>query len=193
MRHMRFLEAKFNMKVNYLSKRESAEIVDHLKTLKWGKTLIEIKLKENILKVKTEDISLYKILKFLICEREDLFFPTLHEEYNREILELLPVIVVDMGAVPHIAGGADVMRPGIRRFEGEFRKGDFVIVMDERNLKTIALTLALEDSEKCEKMAKGKIAENIHHINDEVWKLVQRIKHILDRNRSEVRFASSQT
>ncbi len=170
------------MKVNYLSKRESAEIIARLKDLKWGGILREIRVKRNVLRVEDQDIALYKISKFLICEKEGMLFPTLHEEYNQEILTLLPAIVVDMGAVPHIAKGADVMRPGVRRFEGEFEKRDLVTVRDERNFKAIALALALEDLEKCERMTKGKIAENIHHVNDRIWKLVQKIKHLLDRD-----------
>ncbi|MCS7133129.1 MAG: hypothetical protein NZ918_05385, partial [Aigarchaeota archaeon] len=137
------------MKVNYLSKKESAEIINRIKTSKWGNVLREIKLKENILRVEIEGILFYRISKFLICEKGDLIFPALLEEYNQEIFTLLPAMIVDMGAVPHITRGADVMRPGVRRFEGVFKKGDLVIVKDEKNLRAIALTLALEDLEKC--------------------------------------------
>ncbi|MCX8187818.1 MAG: hypothetical protein N3F65_04325, partial [Nitrososphaeria archaeon] len=133
------------MKVNYLSKKESAEIINRIKTSKWGNVLREIKLKENVLRVEIEGILFYRISKFLICEKGDLIFPALLEEYNQEIFTLLPAMIVDMGAVPHITRGADVMRPGVRRFEGVFKKGDLVIVKDEKNLRAIALTLALED------------------------------------------------
>lgn len=167
------------MKVNYLSKKESAEIINRIKTSKWGNVLREIKLKENILRVEIEGILFYRISKFLICEKGDLIFPALLEEYNQEIFTLLPAMIVDMGAVPHITRGADVMRPGVRRFEGVFKKGDLVIVKDEKNLRAIALTLALEDLEKCEGMVRGKIAENIHHVDDEIWNLVKKIKHLL--------------
>lgn len=167
------------MKVNYLSKRESAEIINHLRTLKWGDALKEGKLRENVLKIEVGDILLYRISKFLICKRGNLFFPTLYEEYNQDILMLLPAMVVDMGAVPHITRGADIMRPGVRRFEGKFERGDLVIVRDEKNLRSIALTLAIENLEKCEEMVKGKIAENVHYVDDEIWKLVQKVKHLL--------------
>ncbi|RLI01543.1 hypothetical protein DRO30_03985 [Candidatus Bathyarchaeota archaeon] len=170
------------MKANYLSKRESSEILTRLKTLKWGEALQKIRIKKNILRIEEEDIVLYKISKLLICERGRVLFPTLHEEYNQEILTLLPSLIVDMGAVPHIAKGADVMRPGIRKFEGKFRRGDLVAVRDEKNLKAIALALTLEDLEKCREMKRGKVAENIHHVNDRIWKLVQKIKHLLDRD-----------
>lgn len=181
MRPMKYSKVKFEVKVNYLDKRESARIIAELKDLKWGKALMEIKLRENILNVESCALSLYKISKFLICKKENMIFPTLHEEYNREILMSLPTLVVDMGAVPHIAKGADVMRPGIKKIEGEFKAGDLVAVRDERHLKSVAIAVALTDSKECEKMSKGKIAENIHHIDDGVWKLVQKIKHLLDK------------
>ena len=168
------------MKVNYLSKRDAAKLLEELRKFSWAKEL-EADKPRNVLRIIEEDFTLYRILGHVICERRGKVFPTVHEEYNRELLDKLPALVVDMGAVPHIARGADVMRPGVREIKGEFEKEDVVVVRDERNLKPLSICIALEDSAKCRELQKGRIAENIHHVNDRIWKFVQGIRHILGR------------
>lgn len=169
------------MRMSYLSKRDSANLLNRIKSLKWGK-VVKLDKARRAFKIQEESFTLYGIAGMLICEKGGVMFPTIHEEYNREVLEALPALVVDMGAVPHIAGGADVMRPGVREFRGGFKRGEILVVRDERNLKPIAIAEALEDEEKCEAMAKGKIAENLHHVNDRIWKFVQEHKRIIERS-----------
>ena len=50
-----------------------------------------------------------------------------------------PKIVVDMGAIPYVCKGATVMAPGIVRVEGEFGKGDLVLIVDMKHGKALAL------------------------------------------------------
>ncbi len=169
------------MRIGYLSKRDSLKFLEKLRKHRWAAELAERKTKR-ILQIIEEHFTLYKVHGFLIAERGGRIFPTVHEEYNREILGFLPAIVVDMGAVPYIVRGADVMRPGVREFRESFRKGEIIIVRDERNFKPLSISLALEDSDKCASMKKGKIAENLHHVNDKIWRLVQSAKHLIDRN-----------
>jgi len=169
------------VKVNYLSKRDSIELAKSIRSLSWGSALKHEKPR-NILRIEEENFTLYRIDRLLICRKNELIFPTVHEEYNRDALNLLPAMIVDMGAVPHIAKGADVMRPGVREFVKEFTKGEIVVIKDERNLKPIAIALALENIDKCKVLKKGKIAENVHHVNDKIWKFVQNIKHLIDRS-----------
>ena len=61
-------------------------------------------------------------------------FPTL---LFQEILSRPPKAVVDMGAVRHVYNGADIMAPGIVRFEGKFAKGAIVLVIDVRHCKLL--------------------------------------------------------
>ena len=69
---------------------------------------------------------------YLVGEKPLLFkagnrvLPTLHFS---EFMTKAPKIVVDMGAVPYVCKGATVMAPGIVRIEGEFAKGDLVVVI----------------------------------------------------------------
>ena len=86
------------------------------------------------------------------------------------VLDTLPKIVVDMGAVPHVANGAHIMRPGIRQIEGQFDKDDLVAICDEKYRKIIALGIAEEDAESMRSMTKGHVIANIHYVGDPLWK-----------------------
>ena len=87
-----------------------------------------------------------------------------------ELINGLPQIVVDMGAVAHVANGAQIMRPGIKQFKGNFGKGDLVVIVDEKFNKAIALGLAEIDSEAMKSQTKGKVITNLHYVGDELWK-----------------------
>jgi PUA-domain protein len=86
-----------------------------------------------------------------------------------QIVNMLPKIVVDMGAIPHVANGAQVMRPGIRQIEGQFNKNDLLAILDEKYRKIIALGVAEMDSETMRSLAKGRVITNIHYVGDPMW------------------------
>jgi PUA domain protein len=92
--------------------------------------------------------------------------PTL---FSNEILDALPRIVVNMGAVPHLCNGADLMAPGVVRIEKAYNKDNYVVVVDERHNKPLAIIIALEDSQTARNMTHGKIARNIHYVGDALW------------------------
>jgi len=79
------------------------------------------------------------------------------------------VITVDMGAVKFLYNGADVMAPGIVGNSGDFEKGDFVWVRDERNRKALALGIALVGAAELEGKDQGKAVRTFHHIGDFIW------------------------
>ena len=80
-----------------------------------------------------------------------------------------PKVVVDMGAVPYVCQGADIMAPGIVRVEGEFGKGDLVLVVDEKHGKSLALGESLYDSETARSMKQGAVVKNFHFVSDKIW------------------------
>jgi len=166
------------MRIGYLSKRDSARFLERIRKLGWTSGIAGGKIK-NVLQIAGEDFKLYVVGGYVLAEVGETVFPTLHEEYNRGLLERLPALVVDMGAVPHIARGADVMRPGVRNFQGSFGEGDLLVVRDEKNLRPIAISRALKSLEECRAMERGKIAENIHHVDDKIWRLVMDSKHLI--------------
>lgn len=113
--------------------------------------------------------------KILYLDHQPAFFyyenklvPTLHNLLKNQVL--LKKIVVDMGAVRFVVGGADIMRPGIVSIESEISSGDFVVVVDVNNKKPLAVGIALFASSEMQDMKTGKVIKNIHYVGDEIWK-----------------------
>ena len=108
--------------------------------------------------------------KPLLFKAEDKILPTLHfTEYNASA----PKIVVDMGAVPYVCKGATVMAPGIVRIEGEFSKGDLVLVVDMKHGKALALGESLMDAEAARQTRKGPVVKTLHYVSDKMWDYIK--------------------
>jgi PUA domain protein len=126
-------------------------------------------------KAKVEALKVKGDKRLFFIENKPLLFAVNEELYPTliffEVLTCLPKIIVDMGAIPHICNGADIMAPGIRKVEGIFKKNSTVLVVDEKYGKAIAIGLALINSEDIEKSKKGKCVKNLHYVGDEIWKL----------------------
>jgi len=110
----------------------------------------------------------------ILAERDGHRFPLLMAQ---ELLEGLPCVVVDMGAVPHICNGADVMAPGVVEVRGSFGPSSLVVVRDERHGKAIAIGTALVSSEEIKQMEKGKVVANMHYVGDRIWRLARSLWH----------------
>lgn len=95
----------------------------------------------------------------------DGIFPTLFSVNKFQLKR----VIVDMGAVPHVAGGADVMAPGVVSAEEGIAPGDCVVVVDERHGKPLAIGTALVGGSTM-KGPKGKVIKNLHYVGDEIWK-----------------------
>jgi PUA domain protein len=104
--------------------------------------------------------------KPLLYKVSDKILPTLH---FTEFTAKVPKIVVDMGAVPYICKGATVMAPGIVRIEGEFGKGDLVLVVDMKFGKALALGESLMDTTIARQTKKGPIVKTQHYVSDKIW------------------------
>ena len=92
------------------------------------------------------------------------------------LINVLPKAIVDMGAVPHICNGADVMVPGIVEIEGQFREGDSVAVLDEKHRKAISVTRALMHSDAIKLLKRGKALKNLHYVGDGFWKTIKTLQ-----------------
>lgn len=99
---------------------------------------------------------------------ENKLVPTLR--YLLKEQSFLKNIVVDMGAVKFVVGGADIMRPGIVSIESEISADDFVVVVDVNNKKPLAVGIALFASSVMQEMKIGKVIKNIHYVGDDIWK-----------------------
>ncbi len=110
--------------------------------------------------------------KPLLVKAGESIFPILI--FNK-LFALMPKVVVDMGAIPHVCNGANVMAPGIVRFEGKFRNGDFVIVVDERHGKPIAMGEVIYDVDAAKKTTQGVVVKNIHFVGDKIWNFAKKL------------------
>lgn len=161
------------LKRHFLKESEIKQILGDFR----GKIYIDFEeklgAKPRIELVKTQEIKIFIFGKtpFLAGIRGHLF-PTLLFE---DIFPLLPKIVVDMGAIPHICNGADIMAPGVIKIDGEFGKDSFILIIDERYRKPIAIGEALLDSETMKATKRGRIVKNVHHVGDEVWSLMRKL------------------
>lgn len=98
---------------------------------------------------------------------------TLPTLFFTELYDWLPKIVVDMGAVPYVCKGADIMAPGIVRIEGEFSRGDLVLVVDVKHGKMLVLGEALYDGESAKKVKKGAVVKSLHFVSDKIWEIAK--------------------
>ena len=110
--------------------------------------------------------------KPLFAKKDDFIFPTLGFD---NIVKLLPQIVVNMGAVPHVCNGADIMAPGIVAINGAFKKDYFVVIVDEKHKKPLAIGTALYDSEEMKNQKHGKTIKNVHYVGDKLWQWLRKL------------------
>ncbi len=91
----------------------------------------------------------------------------------RGILKYRPekyAVTVDMGAVPFVTNGADVMGPGIVDADPEIKEGDLVWIRDIKNKVPLAVGVALRDGKGLAAKEKGKAIKTLHNVGDKLWK-----------------------
>ncbi len=91
----------------------------------------------------------------------------------RGILKYRPTarsVTVDMGAVPFVTNGADVMGPGITDADEAVAEGDLVWIKDIKNGAPLAIGVALRSGADLKTKAGGKAIKTIHYVGDKLWK-----------------------
>ncbi|MEM2994815.1 MAG: DUF1947 domain-containing protein [Candidatus Bathyarchaeia archaeon] len=168
-------------KRHFLKTREAKLLVNKAsERIKFGlEQILMVKAKVELVKTEIAEIYIFNN-KPLFAKIGENVFPTL--VFN-EFLNLAPKVVVDMGAVPHVCNGANVMAPGIVNIEGNFRKGELVVVVDEKHRKPLAIGETEYDMNEMKSVKHGVVVKNIHHVGDHIWNLVkgllsERITHI---------------
>jgi malignant T-cell-amplified sequence len=150
------------LKSNLISKSETSAL---LKTVseKWG---IEFP--------KMKNVKVHQILDDAqIITGDGLKILKVNEDYlpflsEIKMLERFPTVTVDMGAVKFMCKGANLMRPGIKKFT-EFEKDQIVCIVEESQHKFLAVGKSLVSSSELETMEKGEIINNLHYISDRFW------------------------
>ena len=83
-------------------------------------------------------------------------------------------VTVDMGAVPYVTNGADVMAPGIVEADPEVKEGDLVWIRDVTHKRPLAMGRALMSAEAMAAKTSGKAIKNLHYVGDKIWKYDER-------------------
>ncbi|MGY5142619.1 MAG: PUA domain-containing protein [Nitrosopumilus sp.] len=152
------------MKSNLISKSETSELLKVISE-KWRMDFPKIKnLKVHQI---LEDVQLITGQGIKILKIQDEYLPFLSEI---EILKKFPSVTVDMGAVKFMCNGANLMRPGIRKFTS-FDKEQLVCIVEESQNKFLAVGKSTMSSEDAEKIDKGEILKNLHYISDKSWEI----------------------
>ncbi|HJJ55618.1 MAG TPA: RNA-binding protein [Methanocorpusculum sp.] len=116
------------------------------------------------------EFNLYIINKVvMIMETEEWAFPTLRGVLSHPISG--HKIVVDMGAVPYVVNGADIMRPGVVSVSDDVIENHPALIVDERNGSPLSISIPLYNADKIMALNSGKIAKNVHFIGDDLWNL----------------------
>ena len=108
--------------------------------------------------------------KAAFIQLERIVFPTL---LNRSLLAKLPSITVDMGTIPHLCNGADLMAPGIVQIKGVFDRENIIVIIEERYSKEISVAKSLYTSVEVAEKKSGKIAKNLHFVGDSFWQVAK--------------------
>lgn len=142
----------------FLSKKDVKKLVEELRSLGFKEELKQVE------KAQFKDMEVYLVEGKPLCFRKGgRLFPSLHFAERFELKK----IKVDLGAVPHLLKGADVMAPGIVEMT-ELKEGEIVLVVDEKYGKPIVVGVSLISGQKPEK---GKVVANVHRLGDEVWRM----------------------
>lgn len=103
--------------------------------------------------------------EIILARKKDILFPTL----INSAIDDLPSALVDMGAIPYVCNGADVMAPGIMDIVGEFEKDGLLVIRDVKHRKALGIGAALYSSEEMRGLKKGKAILNLHYVGDKIW------------------------
>jgi len=152
---------------HFLKEKESKRfLLEVSKTLGTDiEQLLGSKTRVEVNETETAEIFIFNGRPVLARSNGELF-PTLSFE---ELFPIIPKIVVDMGAVPYVCKGADVMAPGVVAIKGEFKENDLLLVVDERHGKPLAVGAALFSSEAMKTVTNGKTVKNLHYVSDKLW------------------------
>ena len=158
--------------MRYLSKKEKKQLNEELN--KELQENYQINPNKDIITEKNN--ILYKNgNKFLIIKQNDI--DNINKKSNLYLPHLNSVdenskfksVFIDKGAIPFIIKGADLMKPGITKFDEDIKKNDIIIIKDENHNKNLAIGHSLLSSKELKKQEKGKSIIIYHYFNDEYY------------------------
>ncbi|NHI02419.1 hypothetical protein DYY67_0458 [Candidatus Nitrosotalea sp. TS] len=157
------------MKSHPLSKSDSNDILESI-ALQWKidvprlKTLVKYEIDDETAMITGEG--------FMAIKSGETYLPFLSET---SLLEKFPKILVDAGAIKFVCNGANIMRPGIKKYDN-FEKDQIICVAEETHNKFLAIGKSLISSEEMANITKGEVVKNLHYISDKYWESAKTIK-----------------
>jgi PUA-domain protein len=144
-----------------LRRQDARSVLEGASKYLQGKTFSKVEEGE------TEDGKKVYLLddEITIFNFDGVFYPTL----RCGCVDSLPAVIVDMGAIPFVCKGADVMAPGITDIKTPFKEGTVVVVRDVKHGKALAIGKALKGSAAIMAEKKGKVIHNLHYVGDKIW------------------------
>jgi predicted RNA-binding protein (TIGR00451 family) len=100
---------------------------------------------------------------------------TMEADFGALLLVNGKPLLFNMGAIRYVCNGADIMAPGIVRYEDAFDKGDVVVVVDVTHGKPLALGEALYESNQAKATRQGPIVKSKHHVGDKIWNFAKTV------------------
>jgi len=163
------------LRVYNLSKTARDELIESL-----GKITSGHPIKSHDLKIAESDDPNYSIVfdeeeKLYLGKKKDppAYFPLLKDEY---LITDRPVITVDSGAIKFVCNGANIMRPGIVKIEGDFQAQDIVVIKEQKYGKPIAVGRVTLSKPEMESATKGAVITNLHYVGDKFWDMLKELK-----------------
>lgn len=153
---------------NFLSKKEKKLFLEKLNQIYEERATSLFQVTSEIEEVKTDKgIFLVRDGKASFFVYEGMYIPTIHN--LREIDNILPKVIVDIGAIRFITNGADVMAPGDVHFDDNIKKNTIVSIHEEKAESILGVGLSLISSQDFKKTKKGKVVKLLHYLKDEIW------------------------
>jgi len=119
--------------------------------------------------------TLYAVNNVLkLWKSKDGYIPVLTLLLNKQVK--MKKIVVDKGAIRFVTNGAAVMRPGVTKIDPTIKKDDIVVIVDENHDRALAIGKSMLDAKQMDEKNSGKVVENLHTIQDDVWKFEKEFK-----------------
>ena len=88
---------------------------------------------------------------------------------SADAVGLFPSVTIDEGALKYIVKGADVMRPGITKYDDWGEAGKLVVVREEKKGRAAAVGRAAVASSEMAGLKKGNCVKSVHHAGDKFW------------------------
>lgn len=106
-------------------------------------------------------------------ERDGKYYPTLRLLHKYPFI--LPSVQVDRGAIKFVLQGANIMCPGLTsaggKLDTDFAADTIVCVLAEGKENALGIGLTKMSRDEIRSVNKGIAIDNIHYLNDGLWKL----------------------